>query len=256
MTETTETPAAPDGPQQRPPLPRTLVIASAAIVGQIGFSVVNALQMLLMGGSLRSEILRENRTAKKPRVLCSVHNVKDCLDVAKAARSEQIATTIGTAVISIALVVLLLRIRRGVRVGRTIYVGVTILGQIVAFAGTPLSLLYFASSWPIALRIMIVLAGASSLVALFAVFQRPSNQYFDAVSPRPVMPAGRGGLFRPRTAAPPKSQQPSGPRSSAASRGEARVAKSKSRNDAESIARGAELARTRAKAAKSRRPTS
>jgi hypothetical protein len=45
-------------------------------------------------------------------------------------------------------------------------------------------------------------------------------------------------------------------RSTAASRAEGhveRVAKAKSRNDAEAVARGAELARNRAKSAKSRR---
>jgi hypothetical protein len=104
------------------------------------------------------------------------------------------------------------------------------------------------------------IAGFASVAVIVLLFRPDATQFFAARSPRPAAaagrPAGLGGLFRP---GPPRERKPApttGVRSTAASRAEARldkVAKAKSRNDAEAIARGAELARSRAKAAKSRR---
>ncbi|HKC29485.1 MAG TPA: hypothetical protein VKB75_15835, partial [Jatrophihabitans sp.] len=98
----------------------------------------------------------------------------------------------------------------------------------------------------------------------------PSTQYF-ALS-RPERPAGapqRRGLFAPRPPATPRTGS-SGARSSAVgsraksvlnssatTRGEAYIQKQRAKKrasaNAESVARGAELARNRAKASKSRR---
>jgi hypothetical protein len=106
------------------------------------------------------------------------------------------------------------------------------------------------------------------------LFRAESQRFFDLVSPRAARGAagaagaarpGLGSLFRPRPPAdrrPPANGKapssgkasPATPlRSSAESRAAGRLAKAKSRNDAEAVARGATMARNRAKASKSRR---
>src|SRR6185503_15214480 len=111
-----------------------------------------------------------------------------------------------------------------------------------------------------------VLISVGAVGAILANFLRPSAEYFAACRDATTSPerraaaASRPKLFGPR-AAPASRQAParpagrtaptsSTPTASAASSGKA---KAKARNDAEAVARGAELARSRARASKSRR---
>jgi hypothetical protein len=106
-----------------------------------------------------------------------------------------------------------------------------------------------------------VLTGLSAVAALVLIFLPASAVYFKACREAVLPPERRGlpatdrpRLFGPRPAAQRPgtagTARPSAPRQSApaAGRGKAKV-----RSDSEAIARGAELARTRAKASKSRR---
>jgi hypothetical protein len=174
------------------------------------------------------------------------------------------------------VVLMVQRIRRGTRSGRTFYIAASVLGALVGFAGSPISLLSVASSGPAIPRIVSTIAAASSVVAIVMLFRSDSQRFFDLKSPRPARGAaggagaarpGLGSLLRPRPPAPANGKagvngkpQVNGKRSPAAptgpasdARGEGRLAKAKSRNDAEAVARGAAMARNRAKASKSRR---
>lgn len=122
-----------------------------------------------------------------------------------------------------------------------------------------------ASSLPGLLKGATFIASVSLIAAVVLVNLRPSTAYFAAHRPVPTPGAApRRGLFAPR---PPRAPRTPGqsPKpgvgsvltSSAASRGESYVERQRSKKraaaNAESVARGAELARSRAKASKSRR---
>jgi hypothetical protein len=129
----------------------------------------------------------------------------------------------------------------------------------------------FASGVPAVVRVPLVIAGLAMIAAVVLVNLRPSTQYF-ALS-RPVPPAGgapRRGLFgrpmaprgpahaptrdtEPPTAAQPKKTASTRPATQAPAAKDVDRSRTKKRTSADAVARGAELARTRAKASKSRR---
>lgn len=138
---------------------------------------------------------------------------------------------------------------------------------IASFTGTFAGLTYLfavGSSLPASFRVLTFLSAAAMGAAVLLCNLRPSVEYF-ALS-RPTHATGqRRGLFGPRTP-PDDSRRSPGSRaksvltSSAADRGEAYIQKQRAKKrsasaNAEAIARGAELARSRAKASKSRRNT-
>jgi hypothetical protein len=145
-----------------------------------------------------------------------------------------------------------------------LYVAVSVFGAFVGFVGSPIAITAAFSGGPAVSRIVTTLAAAAAVAGLVLVFLPESRRYFDQVSPRPKAGEGRpglGSLFRPRPPVQRKPPPASGLRSSAASRAQAKVAnaagssgsRSKARAHEAAIARGAELARSRAKASKSRR---
>lgn len=120
-----------------------------------------------------------------------------------------------------------------------------------------------AHGLPVPVQIGFLMAGVGSIVAvIFIFFVRQSQQYFRAcraaVNPGNVRGSfwttgrrNRGFSFSPTTSRPPA---PAAAASDAAKSGSATPrARAKVRTDAEAVAKGAELARTRAKASKSRR---
>jgi hypothetical protein len=137
---------------------------------------------------------------------------------------------------------------------------------IATFTGTFAGLTYLlslGSSLPGSFKACVVLSSGAMIAAVVLCNLRPSVEYF-ALS-RPTHASGqRRGLFAPRV---PADRKPGAPRtpqskaksiltSSAADRGEAYLEKQRAKKrstNAEAIARGAELARSRAKASKSRR---
>jgi hypothetical protein len=243
--------------------PRSIITALYGIGVQLLFAAVAAVLAWPLADELRTEIIKANNkaTGKDHKVLCSVQQVKGCLNVDSTLHSLQIRTLLGTIFVTAVLIYAATRIYRGVRTGRTIYIAVSIVGGLfIGFGGSPLAIASAFASGPAAPRVVQAIAGFASVAVIVLLFRPDATQFFAARSPRPAAaagrPAGLGGLFRP---GPPRERKPApttGVRSTAASRAEARldkVAKAKSRNDAEAIARGAELARSRAKAAKSRR---
>jgi hypothetical protein len=115
--------------------------------------------------------------------------------------------------------------------------------------------------------VSLVLSGVASIVAIVLLFLPESRVYFRAVgdlrraefaakhgaTPPPAR-GSLGGLFRPRPPAPATSRETGVSLDKhAEAAGRPRAAKAKSRTEAEAIARGAQLARERAKASKSRR---
>jgi hypothetical protein len=117
------------------------------------------------------------------------------------------------------------------------------------------------SGIPASIRVPTVVSSLAMLVAVVMVNLRPSVEYFalSRPAPRPGMPQRRGLFGRP--VAPRPSQPTRATRNASPARAEPAVtreadadrSKAKKRASAESVSRGAELARRRAKASKSRR---
>lgn len=233
--------------------PRTIKLAIAAICVQLSFALMYAVSEWPLGAELRRSLIDTNKGKKTPTPLCGNRPGKGCLDAAKSVRALQIETTLGTVLVAIAIALFVRRIRRGIRSGRTGYTAISLISVVVGFAGSPLSIMAVTYSGPVLLRAFSVLAGAAALAAIVALFLPESTRFL----PKPVRGRG-GGLFAPR---PRKPLPPTGLRSSAASRaadpaatkGSASGARAKDRTDEAAIARGAALARSRAKASKSRR---
>jgi hypothetical protein len=130
------------------------------------------------------------------------------------------------------------------------------------------------SGFPMGARVAGVVVGAASILAILLIFiPKPSQQYFRACKEAATPPELRGqprpSLFGPRRQRPglagpggraaagratqnartaPARTQSEAPEESGPSKARAKV-----RSDSEAVARGAELARSRAKASKSRR---
>jgi hypothetical protein len=185
---------------------------------------------------------------------------------------QQSGAVIGSVILVLAMAFLVVGVYRGRHWSRW---GVVAFWFLASFTGTFAgisSLFAIAGSLPAAFKAPLFLSAVALLVAVVLVNLRPSTEYF--ASHRPARAAGappRRGLFAPRVPAgsagggtrqPAKRAETRGAvgkavTSTAASRGEAYVQKQRAKKraaaNAESIARGAELARTRAKASKSRR---
>jgi hypothetical protein len=241
-----------------------VLLALYAIAVQLVFAAAAAVITYPLADEIKRQIVKANNDAgKNKKALCdAAHPVKDCLNVTGTLHSVQLRTVIGTIFVTAILIYAATRIHRGIRTGRTIYIAVSVVGGLfIGFGGSPLQIASAFASGPGAPRIVQTIAGLASVLAIVLLFRPDATAFINTFSPRPAAAAGRqarpggfGGLFRPP---PPRDAKPAparGVRSSAASRAEGRIAKAKSRNDAESIARGAELARQRAKSSKSRRP--
>jgi hypothetical protein len=134
-------------------------------------------------------------------------------------------------------------------------IGIWILSTFAgSFAGIS-SLFYIGVSLPGPFKFPVVLAGLCMLAAVIMAFLPASSRYYSAL--RPVGVPQRRGLFAPRMPPPPRDKAPTAPAKDAASTarvGGADRSKAKQRASADAVAKGAELARSRAKAAgKSRR---
>lgn len=234
-----------------------------AIGIQVVFAIATAIGAWALTSKLRSELITSNNkaTGKNKKELCNPpsHHVNNCLDVHQSVHNYQVQSTIGTAIVLVAIVLTVIRIRRGIRTGRTMYIVACILGTFIGFFGSPLALSAAFGGFPAAMRVTQTVAAVASIAAIIMLFRPESQRYFDARSPKVAVAGGarRGGLFggmfqppAPRERKPPAGR---GPASSAASRAEVRLAKSKSRNDPEAIARSEAEARNRARSSKSRR---
>jgi len=184
---------------------------------------------------------------------------------------QQSGSLISTIVVMLVLGLLASSVYRGKHWSRWAVVAFWFLAS---FTGTFTGVTYIfaiGGSLPAPFKVPLFVSATSLLVAVLLVNLKPSTAYFAAH--RPANAPARRGLFAPRV--PPtggaarsgaarsgartgtKGQAAKAVGSTAAERGESYVQKQKSKKraaaNAESVARGAELARNRAKASKSRR---
>lgn len=186
-------------------------------------------------------------------------------DIHDSVTRAQQARLIESIIVIAALAVLGVSVYRGRYWSRW---GVVAFWFLASFFGTLVgvgSILLIVSSYPAAFKVPLFIAGLALMVAVVLVNLKPSTAYFALSKPPPRANApARGGLFAPRTPpgeAPTKQSTTERAKtaltSTAASRGETFVQKQRAKKRAaanqEAIARGADLARSRAKASKSRR---
>jgi len=187
-------------------------------------------------------------------------NAKDCFDVANSVHSFRLQMTLATLVAAVLVVLLWARIRRGSGGARWGYVALSTIGT---FVGMPLTVLYigqFGSKLPKAIGVTQSLSALACLVAIALLVVRPSAEYFRAAreaSGRPPAFGGRrpGGLLGGMMQPPNRAGEANAPATDASSGGPtnptAGKAKAKVRS-ADAAAKGAELARARAKTSKAK----
>jgi hypothetical protein len=238
--------------------PRT-VVAAVAAMGVSGLAaIVAAISLHWQGDWLTSEQQKADVKA---------HKYHTTSDMKHLVSQQQSGALIGTIIVAVAISVLAFAVYRGRYWSRW---GVIAFWFLASFTGTVAgftTVLAIGSSAPAAFKVPAFLSGSLLIVAVVLVNMRTSTEFFALSKPTPVAGApARRGLFAPRTpvdrSRPGTARGAASPakaalKSSAATRGEAYVRKQRSKTrataNAESIARGAELARSRAKASKSRR---
>jgi hypothetical protein len=276
-----------DGPAQRPARPRT-VLAAAIALGISALAALGAASALYGETSwLHREQFKSNSSAAASAIANATKSAASATADVNAASSSaaSVANTkyptagsrlddqvhqqqSGALIMTLILVLAIGFIGYGVFRGRHwARWGTLAFWAIASFTGTFAGLSYLlsvGSNLPGMFKALAFTSAAAMLAAVVLCNWRPSVEYF-ALS-RPTHTGGqRRGLFAPRTPAggaqrTPPSRPKSALTSNAADRGEAYIQKQRGKKrtgaNAEAIARGAELARSRAKAAsKSRRNT-
>lgn len=234
--------------------PRTVLLATGALVLAGIAAIVASLDLYGLGSWLRREQVKADAKAKPVK-----HHTAAQLD--HLVSQQQSGALIGSVIAAVICGFLAFSVFRGRHWSRWGVIGFWFLAS---FTGTLIGIgavFNIGSSAPVGFKLPAFLAGAGMIAAVVLANLRPSTAYFLAHRPEPVAGApARRGLFAPRTP-PPSGRTPARSKSvlgsTAASRGEAYVqrqrAKTRAAANADSIARGAELARQRAKASKSRR---
>jgi hypothetical protein len=241
---------APGSPKK--PAPPRMVLFAVIALGISGLAaVLSSVALYSQDAWLFRELTKSNAKLKKSKQL-SVSELHD-----KVGQTQKTAL-IGALIVVLAVAILGYAVYRGRYWARWGVIGFWVLAT---FSGTVIginSILAIAGDIPGAYKVPSFLAGATFAIAVVLVNLRDSTQYF-ALS-RPVRPAGapqRRGLFGPRPAPAPRGVPAPAPARAAADRGAAadrsRAKKRANVVAAESVAKGADLARTRAKASKSRR---
>jgi heme/copper-type cytochrome/quinol oxidase subunit 4 len=246
----TKAPAAADGTALPAP-PRTLLVSAAALVLSGVFAVIGALALLGAKPWIK-DTFRKSDLKAKPVINPTPGKLAD---QTHTLIQGQIVSNI---VLMLVLVLLAVNVRRGRHWSRWAVVAIFVLGTFTGTLAGLFSVLSMFNSDARGFHLGGGLAALSLIVAVIAVNLAPSTRYLALT--KPVRPAGRparpglGGMFSPRRPAAPRPTSTRAPRP-AASAGNPAAAKSKAkvRSDEAAVAKGAELARTRAKASKSRR---
>lgn len=170
-------------------------------------------------------------------------------DITSQISTQQKGALISSIIVFIALGVAAAAALKGKYWARWAVLGLWVLATFTGTLAGLGSVMSVASDIPGLFKVPAFLAGLSLVVAVVLTNLKPSVEYFNFG--RPARPAGRQrrGLFSPpppRQAAPPADDAP-------AASGESDRARTKQRASRDAVAKGAELARTRAKASKSRR---
>lgn len=267
--------------------PRTVLAATIAL-GVSGLAALGAATALYGQTSwLHDEQSKANTKAATSAIASAsssaasaTHDVSQAISSASSVNETKYPTTgsrlddqvhqqqNGALIMSVVLVVAIGFMAYGVFRGRHwSRWGMIAFWAVASFTGTFAGLLYLfqiGGSSPASFKVASTISAAALLIAVVLCNVRPSVEYF-ALSRPTHAGAQRRGLFAPRI--PPDDVRrtrgaPSKPTSaltsSAADRGEAYVEKRRAKKrsaaaNAEAIHRGAELARSRAKASKSRR---
>ena len=278
-----------DGAASTAPRPRSVLAATVAL-GVSGLAALGAATALYgQTNWLHDEQAKANSSAASSAIASATRSAGSAsADVGKASSSassvnatkyptsgsrlsdqvhqQQSGALIMTLILLLATGVIAYGVFRGRHWARW---GTIAFWAIASITGTFSGLTYLltvGSSLPAPVKVATFLAAAALLVAVVLCNLRPSVEYFALSRPTHSAARPRRGLFAPRV--PPGDARAPGARtpaartksvltSSAADRGEAYIqkqrAKKRSAANAEAVARGAELARSRAKASKSRR---
>jgi hypothetical protein len=263
--------ASPSGGKDKPdrpatvPIPRTIQLATAAVIGEIVFTLAHALAARGFTSQLLQLMKHANDTAKKP--------VKN-FDAVKQLSDYRTGLLVQGLVICAAMVILGLSLRRA-RGASGARWAILIVLVLTAQSNGPFAV-FPISDYPGTLQVLRSLIGVSSIALIVFLLLPDSMRYFRAckAATRPEgAPArpGLGALFGPRGGAASRgggfgafgARGAARTRTDAASAAEAEAirpsdgprgrAKAKGRADADAVAKGAALARNRAKASKSRR---
>jgi hypothetical protein len=248
LTKSSDEPTPPEAPT----LPRTVKLVIVAVCAEVFFSLIRAVSMFGYTGQLKRLLVDTNKDAKHPK------NPYTTTDIANDLHSVRVNGLWQGIIVAVALLLLAYSLRKTATASVTRWA----LLIVMIMTGGPFTVIP-AKGLPVVPQVALVLAGLASITAIVLLFMPDSRAYFKAqaaarsgasvaagMPPRP----GLGSLFRTRGMATTRPQPAATKRAAKTSPpGQSRTTKAKVRNDAEAIARGAELARRRAKASKSRR---
>ncbi len=229
-----------------------IAIAGAALMGVVASATLYS-QKSWLYSTIHKNLIKDNpKTGKK--------NHKTAAELVHTAHqnvaSTQKGAVIGAFVVLIALGFIGYGVYRGRHWSRW---GTIAVWFVASFTGTVIgigSVMGVAANVPMVYKLPSFLAGALMLVAVVLTNLPKATQWFALSKPVPAAGApARRGLFAPRPAATPAANRAAATRDNRPAKAEAvDRSRTKKRTNAASVARGAELARTRAKAAsKSRR---
>jgi hypothetical protein len=254
-------PVAPGGSTPLAELPRTVQLTLVAVVAEVVFTIAHALAARGFTSQLTQLMIDANKHAKKP--------VKN-FDAVHALSQYRSGLLIQGLVVCAALLILGYSLRKP-RAASGARWGLLIVLVLTVQSNGPFTI-FPISNYPAPLQVLRTLIGVSSVVLIVGLLMPSSMRYFracrEATRPAGGAPRGLAGLFgaraaggaRPAPRAGAAGRPVRGGRPGAApsaepvgtnpARGKARA---KVRADADAVAKGAELARNRAKASKSRR---
>jgi hypothetical protein len=231
------------------PAPQSINLACIALAVMFVGGFARALLLLGNTSTLLSYATDVNKKAKKP---------DKNFDAVKAVHQFRESALVQAAVIGVILLLLAWALRRSRSASATRWA----LLIVFFFTGMPFYVIPTAGL-PVGASVAGVVIGVASVAAIILIFIPPaSTKYFKACREANIPEemrgkprAGLGSLFGPKrprggAATAPPSRKPAAaypPRPAAAK------SKAKVRSDTDAVARGAELARARAKASKSRR---
>lgn len=263
MSDTTQTPGDTAVPAY-PPVPRTVNLVVAAVGAQVFFLLLRSLGVLGFSDQLQRLLIKSNKDLKPSNKNRKPLNeyVFGSHDVLHDLHSLRVSYVWQGVILAIALLLLAFSLRRASTASVTRWA----LLIVMVITASPLQVIP-PKGWPVLIQVGFVGSGLMSIAAIVLLFLPESRAYFHGINdvrrgeyaarsgatpgaPRPSLRS----MFSPR---PPQQRQGVSLDKSPA-RAERRVqqpgAKSKSRTEVDSVARGAQLARERAKAAsKSRR---
>lgn len=262
----------------KPVPPRTISLAIAAVVAQVVFMAIRTVSIFGYTDQLSRLLVKSNHDAKTPK------NPYGPAQVAHDLHAWRTSGVWQALIVSIALLLLAYSLRKAGTASLTRWA----LLIVIVMTGGPFTVVP-AKGWPVVPQVALVLSGLASIAVIVLLFLPDSRRYFReaaaarkgamAAAAQPARPGLLNALFRPGPRPVPGAKA-GGARPSAAdvrkqvrmtkdtsgrdtsakdtsakdtSDGTAKAPKAKGRSDADAIARGAELARSRAKASKSRR---